>query len=85
MERTEEEKLRRRKYGDKGATFSKGKKPTIGGGIIGTITTMVTKDLLLIKRKPILIISGDFPTREIYDENDTLPELNNPDRENMEE
>jgi len=49
-ERSEEEKLRRHLHGDKGAKFSGGKIPCVdGGGIIGAITTMVTKDLLLIE------------------------------------
>lgn len=49
-ERSEEEKHRRHLYGDKGASFSGGKVPSINtGGIIGTVTTMVTKDLLLIE------------------------------------
>lgn len=49
-ERSEEEKQRRRLYGDKGAKFSKGKIPCIDtGDIIGTITTLVTKDLLIIE------------------------------------
>ena len=49
-ERSEEEKLRRRRFGDKGAKFSGGKIPSINTeGIIGTVTTMVTKDLLLIE------------------------------------
>lgn len=49
-ERSEEEKARRHLYGDKGASFSGGKVPKIDfGGIIGTITTMVTKDLMLIE------------------------------------
>ena len=49
-ERSEEEKARRHFHGDKGASFSKAKVPCIdGGGIIGTITTMVTKDLLIIE------------------------------------
>lgn len=47
-ERSEEEKLRRRLYGDKGAKFSGGKVPKLTPPrIIGTITTMVTKDLLI--------------------------------------
>ena len=47
-ERSEEEKLRRHIYGDKGAKFSKGKVPKLTPPhIIGTITTMVTKDLLI--------------------------------------
>ena len=49
-ERSEEEKARRHKYGDRGASFSGGKVPNIDrGGVIGTITTMVTKDLLIIE------------------------------------
>ena len=49
-DRSEEEKRRRHLYGDKGAKFSGGKIPSLdGGGIIGTVTTMVTKDLLLIE------------------------------------
>lgn len=49
-ERSEEEKARRHREGDKGAKFSGGKVPKIDfGGIIGTVTTMVTKDLLLIE------------------------------------
>ena len=49
-ERSEEEKLRRHLHGDKGAKFSGGKIPCVDvGGIIGEITTMVTKDLLLIE------------------------------------
>lgn len=49
-ERSEEEKERRHIHGDKGAKFSKAKIPKIDrGGVIGTITTMVTKDLLLIE------------------------------------
>lgn len=49
-ERSEEEKLRRHLYGDKGAKFSSGKVPCIDvGNIIGTITTMITKDILLIE------------------------------------
>lgn len=47
-ERSEEEKLRRRLHGDKGAKFSKGKVPKLASPrVIGTITTMVTKDLLI--------------------------------------
>lgn len=47
-ERTEEEKLRRHLYGDKGAKFSKGKQPRLTPpDIIGTVTTLVTKDILL--------------------------------------
>ena len=49
-ERSEEEKLRRHLHGDKGAKFSKAKIPCIDrGGVIGTVTTMVTKDTLLIE------------------------------------
>ena len=49
-ERSEEEKLRRHLHGDKGAKFSGGKIPKIDlGQVIGTVTTMVTKDLLLIE------------------------------------
>lgn len=47
-ERSEEEKIRRHLYGDKGAKFSKGKVPKLAPPrVIGTITTMVTKDLLI--------------------------------------
>lgn len=49
-ERSEEEKLRRHLHGDKGAKFSAGKIPCIDRrGVVGAITTMVTKDLLLIE------------------------------------
>lgn len=49
-ERTEEEKARRRLEGDKGAKFSGGKRPCVDfGNIIGALTTMVTKDLLLLE------------------------------------
>ena len=49
-QRSEEEKLRRHLYGDKGAKFSKGKIPKINrDGVIGTITTMITKDILLFE------------------------------------
>jgi hypothetical protein len=49
-ERSEEEKRRRHLYGDKGAKFSGGKIPCIDrNGVIGALTTMVTKDLLLIE------------------------------------
>ena len=55
-ERSEEEKLRRHLHGDKGAKFSKAKVPCIDrGGVIGALTTMMTKDILLI---------------ELYDERD---------------
>lgn len=46
-ERTEEEKRRRRMYGDKGAKFSKGKRLCLLGGVIGCVTTMATKDNLV--------------------------------------
>ena len=49
-ERSEEEKLRRHLHGDKGAKFSGGKIPKIEmGGVIGTVTTFITKDILLIE------------------------------------
>lgn len=49
-ERSDEEKLRRHLHGDKGAKFSGGKIPKIDmGGVIGTVTTMITKDILLIE------------------------------------
>lgn len=49
-ERSEEEKLRRHLYGDKGAKYKLGKVPCIDvGGIAGTVTTLVTKDILLIE------------------------------------
>lgn len=49
-ERSEEEKKRRHLHGDKGAKFSGGKIPKIDlGQVIGTVTTMVTKDLMLIE------------------------------------
>lgn len=49
-ERSEEEKRRRHLHGDKGAKFSGGKIPCIDrGGVIGTITTMSSKDLMLIE------------------------------------
>lgn len=48
-QRSDEEKLRRHRYGDKGARFSGGKVPCIdGSGVIGTVTTMVTKRLVVI-------------------------------------
>ena len=47
-ERSEEEKIRRHLHGDKGAKFSKGKVPKLAPPrVIGTITTMATKDLLI--------------------------------------
>lgn len=48
-ERTEEEKRRRHLYGDKGATFSKGKRLCVLGQVIGTVTTLPTKDNLVIE------------------------------------
>lgn len=55
-ERSEEEKLRRHLYGDKGAKFSGGKIPKVDmGGVIGTVTTMITKDILLIEYEDIRI------------------------------
>lgn len=47
-ERSEEEKARRHLFGDKGGRFQ-AKVPCIDeSGIIGTITTFITKDTLLI-------------------------------------
>ena len=47
-ERSEEEKLRRHLHGDKGAKFSKGKVPKLAPPLcIGTITTFITKDILI--------------------------------------
>ena len=49
-ERSEEERRRRHLHGDRGAKFSGGKIPKVDrGGVIGTVTTLVTKDLLLIE------------------------------------
>lgn len=49
-ERSEEEKERRRVFGDKGAKFKKGRIPKIDrGGVIGTVTTLVTKDLRIME------------------------------------
>lgn len=49
-ERSEEEKVRRHLYGDKGATFAS-KVPKIDvGGIAGTVTTFVTKEILIIEQ-----------------------------------
>lgn len=45
--RTADERLRRHLYGEVGATFSKGKYMTIGGHIMGTITTFYNKDNLI--------------------------------------
>ena len=46
-ERTEEEKHRRHLHGDKGASFSKGKRMCLLGGVIGCVTTFATKDNLI--------------------------------------
>lgn len=46
-ERTEDEKQRRHLYGDKGASFSKGKRMCLLGGVIGCVTTFATKDNLI--------------------------------------
>lgn len=46
-ERTEEEKKRRRIYGDKGAKFSKGKRMCLLGDVSGCVTTLATKDNLV--------------------------------------
>ena len=49
-ERSEEEKLRRHLFGDKGAKFSGGKVPRLAHPlVIGTITTFITKDTLLFE------------------------------------
>ena len=45
--RTADERLRRHLYGETGATFSKGKYMTLGGRIMGTITTFYSKDNLI--------------------------------------
>ena len=58
-QRSEEEKLRRHLHGDRGAKFSGGKIPCIDeGGIIGAITTMVAKDILLLEihRRRIILL-----------------------------
>jgi DNA (cytosine-5)-methyltransferase 1 len=47
--RTEQEKLRRRLHGDKGAKFSKGKRMCMGGdGVMNTITSAYSKDNLIV-------------------------------------
>ena len=47
-ERTEEEKRRRHLHGDKGATFSRGKRMCLlVGGVSGCVTTCATKDNLV--------------------------------------
>lgn len=49
-ERSEEEKERRRIFGDKGAKFKKGRILKIDRrGVIGTVTTLVTKDLKIME------------------------------------
>ena len=49
-ERTEEEKLRRHLFGDKGAKFKQGKMARFTPPLIsGTITTLVTKDIRLLE------------------------------------
>ncbi len=49
-QRSDEEKVKRHVFGDKGARFSAGKIPKVDlGDVIGTVTTMVTKDILLIE------------------------------------
>lgn len=45
--RTTEERRRRHLYGEEGATFSKGKYMTLGGHVMGTITTFYSKDNLI--------------------------------------
>lgn len=46
-ERTEQERLRRHLYGDKGARFNYGRRLCLRGGVIGTITTLPMKDNLI--------------------------------------
>ena len=46
-QRTEEEKLRRHIYGDKGAKFSQGKQMCLLGDILGCLTTLPCKDNLI--------------------------------------
>lgn len=49
-ERTDEERIRRRLHGDRGAKFSGGKRPSVSlSDVTGCITTFVTKDLMLIE------------------------------------
>lgn len=48
-ERTEQEKRRRRVYGDKGAKFSGAKQLCILGDCSGCVTTFATKDNLIIE------------------------------------
>lgn len=64
-ERSEEEKERRRKFGDKGAKFKVGKVPKLAPPVIlGTITTMVTKDILLAE----IYETEDIPHRSHLEE-----------------
>lgn len=61
--RTEEERRRRHLYGDKGATFSKGKESYIGNdGIANTVTTIYSKDNIIAeimnKKEPTQQLSG---------------------------
>lgn len=46
-ERTDEEKARRRQYGDRGAKFSQGKRLCVMGGVSGCVTTFASKDNLV--------------------------------------
>lgn len=46
-ERTEEERLRRHLYGDKGARFNYGRRLCLRGVVMGTITTLPMKDNLI--------------------------------------
>jgi hypothetical protein len=48
--RTEEEKRRRHYHGDVGAKFSS-RRLSLGGGIMGAITTVVEKDNLICEIK----------------------------------
>lgn len=47
MERTEEEKARRRACGDKGAKYSKGKQWVVQAPVIGCITCSPCKDNII--------------------------------------
>ena len=65
QERSEEEKERRRIFGDKGAKFKKGRIPKIDmGGVIGTVTTLVTKDLRIMEVYEERIWAIEKPGRE---------------------
>lgn len=46
-ERTEQEKMRRHLYGDKGAKFSQGKKLCLRDQIIGALTAFPSKENLI--------------------------------------